>query len=162
MPERITKVEAKDGNTLVFVVDGVRRHVNLTGLIAKSEHFSRFAADKAAFKRVRPTKWGYGIVWDNGLDLSRDTLVRMSEEQEPMTGKQFAKHLYELKLNYPEAARILDTTERTIRGYVVREHVPNTTAYTIRRCAEDINFFMALYRPVPVAPRGRPKAVAKH
>jgi Protein of unknown function (DUF2442) len=161
VPQRITKVEARDGNTLVFVIDGVHRRANLTGLIAKSKHFGRFADDKAAFKRVRPTKWSYGIEWENGLDLSGDTLIAMSEEQKEMTGKEFEKCLARLKLNIPEAAQILDTTERTVRNYLAHHVVPRTCAVTIRRCLDDNTFFAALYRPIPVAPRGRPKAVPR-
>jgi len=161
-PKRITKVEARANNTLAFVVDGIQRRVDLTGLIAKSKHFQKFAHDKESFKRVRPTKWGYGIEWENGLDLSRDTLLAMSEEQEDMTGKELERCLARLNVTIPEAAQILDTTERTVRNYIAQPLVPRTCAITIRRCTEDNNFFLALYRPIPVAPRGRPKAAAKH
>lgn len=159
--EKITKVEAKGNSTILIVVDGQHRRVDLTGLIAKSAHFSRFAEDKEAFKQVRPTKYGTGVEWANGLDLSAETLLAMSEEQRKMTGKEFASYCVKLKLNVPETAHILDTTERTVRNYFVIEHVPNTTAYTMRRCLDDNTFFLALYRPIQVAPRGRPKSVSK-
>jgi hypothetical protein len=136
--------------------------VDLTGLIAKSRHFNKFANDREAFKQVRPDQYGYGVEWENGLDLSRDTLIAMSEEQKDMTGKEFERCLARLNVTIPEAAQILDTTERTVRNYIAQPLVPRTCAITIRRCAEDDNFFMALYRPIPVAPRGRPKAAVKH
>ena len=157
--ERVTKVEAKPNNTLQFTVDDQSaRRVDLTGLIAKSRHFAVFATDKEAFKRVRTDEYGAGVEWENGLDLSVDTLIAMADEQRPMTGKQLADCILQLEINLPETARILDTSERTVRTYMKMNHVPNTTAYTIRRCVEDNTFFMALYRPIPVAPRGRPKA----
>ncbi len=160
--EKIEAVETKAPYTVVFVVDGRRRRADLTGLIAKSKHFRRFAEDKQAFRKVRVTEFGSGIEWDNGPDLSVETLSTMAAEQAPMLGREFAQWLTQVKVNDEEAARIFDVSKRTIQSYKVSlKALPRTFAITVRRCEVEPNVFLALYRPVHVAFPGRPKSVAK-
>lgn len=139
---------------------GKETRVDLTGLVARSKHFAVFAKDKTAFRDVRVADYGSGVEWDNGLDLSANTLKIMADEQRTMSGKEFDSMLGTLGLNVEEAARVLDLSVRTIRAYKKARAVPRMAAVTLRRCMEDSNVFAALYRPMPIAPRGRPKSTA--
>lgn len=160
---KIVAVEPKAPYTVKFVLaDGRHRQVDLTGLVHTSQHFRRFAEDKTAFKDVRVTRYGSGIEWSNGLDLSVETLNIMADEQREMSGQEFAKFLGKLNVNIEEAAHILDVSTRTIRSYKNAKRVPRTYAVTLRRCAQDHAVFAALYRPIAVNPRGRPKSALRH
>ena len=159
---KIVTVEPKAPYTVKFTLaDGSQRQVDLTGLVHTSRHFERFAQDRAAFKDVRVTRYGSGIEWSNGLDLSAETLNIMADEQREMSGKEFANFLGTLKVNVEEAAHMLDVSTRTIRSYKNAKRIPRTYAVTLRRCAQDHTVFAALYRPIEVNPRGRPKAASK-
>lgn len=59
--------------------DGSRSTVDMTRLVRKSRHFRLFDSDVAAFRKVKPDKFGNGIEWKNGLDYSAASLRALSQ-----------------------------------------------------------------------------------
>ena len=140
---------------------GGRTKADLTGLVHSSEHFSVFARDPAAFRRVRPVAWGDGIEWDNGLDYSANTLKELAEEQQPMKGTELRNFVAARRLNNEEFAGLLGCTVKTVRAYYGAKRVPRWVATTVRCFQRDDTLFAAHFRPVKVRPRGRPRANAR-
>ena len=161
---RVKTVSAGPGFTLsVAWQDGTRAKANLTGLIHSSKHFSVFATEPAAFRKVKVVAWGDGIEWENGLDYSANTLRELADEQKPMKGKELCKFVEAKKLNNEEFAGLLGCTVKTVRAYYASREVPQWVAITVRCFQRDDTIFAAHYRPVDVKPRGRPKAASvKH
>lgn len=159
---KLVGVEPKAPYTIRFkLADGGQGQADLTGLVHTSEHFKKFVENRAAFGQVRVTPHGSGIEWSNGLDLSVETLKSLADEQRVMSGKEFARFLGKLKMNVEEAAHLLDVSPRTVRSYIAAKSVPRTCAIALRRCTQDSIVFSALYRPIKVRPRGRPKTISR-
>ncbi len=140
--------------------DGTKSHVDLTGLVHSSRHFSGFAEDQAAFRRVKPVGYGSGIGWDNGLDYSAATLRILAEQQRTLSGRELAAFERKHGLNTAETAAMLDVAERTVRSYREAEILPEPIAVTLRVMDSDPTVFAAHYRPVERRGRGRPKKAA--
>lgn len=138
--------------------DGGRTKADLTGLVYSSKRFHVFASDPAAFRKVKPVAWGDGIEWDNGLDYSANTLKELADEQQPMKGTDLCKFAAAKNLNNKEFAELLGCTVKTVRAYYTSRQVPQWVATTVRCFQRDDTIFAAHFRPVPVKPRGRPKA----
>src|ERR1051326_3851366 len=95
-----------------FAGDGRERKLDLTGLMARSTHFAPLMDDGDAFARARVVEGGLGVAWPirtkwGRLDLSAETLRRIADEQEPMTGADFARWREGLGLSLTEAAKVL-------------------------------------------------------
>src|SRR5215470_14130367 len=95
---RVAKVRAAGPRSLriCFAGDRRERELDLTGLMARSTHFAPLMDDPAAFAKARIAEGGLGVAWPiptkwGRLDLSAETLRRMADEQEPMTGADFAR-----------------------------------------------------------------------
>lgn len=72
------------------------RELDLTGLIARSVHSAPLMDDAKIFAKAKIVEEGLGASWPiqtkwDGLDVSATTLRRIAEEQQPMTGKDFAE-----------------------------------------------------------------------
>jgi hypothetical protein len=161
--ERLTKVRATGDGTLRvrFAGDRRERELDLTGLIARSALFAPLASDPEAFAKLTIVEDGLGVAWPvqtkwGCLDLSAATLRRIADEQQPMTGADFAQWRTELGLSLTEAAMLLGVGRRTIMGYLKRDQLPSVVAIACRALARDKHLLAAHY--VPARKIARPAA----
>jgi hypothetical protein len=158
MPEdivRIEKLRPAGGRALRVRFAGERRdrRLDLTGLLARSRHFSSLLRDEAVFARPTIIEDGLGVAWPietkwGSLDLSAETLHRIAEEQQPMSGADFARWRTALGLSLTEAAKLLGVGRRTIMAYMKRDELPAAVAIACRALARDKHVFAAHYVPV--------------
>ena len=141
--------------------DGAKSKVDMTGLVYSSRHFRVFAEDAEAFRQVKPDEFGTGIEWANGLDYSARTLKMLADEQKPMPGRLLHAFESKFRLNTEETARLLKVTPRTIKNWREAAELPMTVSIALRRFEHDPTAFAAHFLPVPVKPRGRPKAIGR-
>jgi len=160
---RVTKVRPAGGRILRARFAGERRErqIDLTGLIARSRHFAPLMDDDGAFARVAIVEDGLGVGWPvetkwGGLDVSASTLRRIADEQQPMTGADFAHWRTELGLSLTEAAKLLGVGRRTIMGYLKKDELPPLVAIACRALARDKHLLAAHY--VPARKISRPAA----
>jgi hypothetical protein len=151
---RVTKVRADGNNRLRVRFAGERRDraLDLTGLMARSVHFAPLAADPAAFADVTIVEDGLGVAWPvhtrwGDLDLSASTLRRIADEQQPMTGADFARWRKQLGLSLTEAAKLLGVGRRTVMGYLKKDELPPIVAIACRALARDKHLLAAHYVP---------------
>jgi hypothetical protein len=124
----------------------------MTGLIARSAHFAPLMDDAEAFAKVAIVEGGLGVAWPvqtkwGRLDVSASTLRRIAEEQQPMTGADFAKWRTALGLSLTEAAKLLGVGRRTIMGYLKKDELPPVVAIACRALARDKHLLAAHYVP---------------
>jgi hypothetical protein len=135
-----------------FAGDRRDRELDLTGLIARSAHFAPLADDPETFAKVEIIEDGLGVAWPvrtkwGCLDLSASTLRRIADEQQPMTGTDFAQWRRELGLSLTEAAKLLGVGRRTIMGYLKKGELPVVVAIACRALARDKHLLAAHYTP---------------
>ena len=126
--------------------------LDLTGLIARSQHFAPLMEDADMFAKIDIVDDGLGVAWPvetkwGHLDLSGSPLRRMAEEQLPMSGADFAKWRKSLGLSLTEAAKLLGVGRRTIMGYLKKDELPAVVAIACRALARDKHVFAAHYVP---------------
>ena len=121
---RVTMVRAASGRLLRvrFAGDRRDRELDMTGLIARSVHFTPLMDDAKTFAKVAVMEEGLGVSWPvptkwGPLDVSATTLKRIAEEQQKMTGLDFAEWRTALGLSLTEAAKALGMTTRTMSAY---------------------------------------------
>ncbi len=160
---RVTKVRAASGRVLRVRFAGDRRDhkLDLTGLIARSAHFAALMDDAESVAKVVIVEDGLGLAWPiqtkwGRLDVSASTLRRIAEEQEPMTGADFAEWRRLLGLSLTEAAKLLGVGRRTIMSYLKKDELPAVVAIACRALARDKHLLAAHY--VPVRKISRPAA----
>ncbi len=160
---RVTKVRPAGGRVLRvrFAGDRRDRELDLTGLIARSTHFMPLMADAETFAKAKIVEDGLGVAWPiqtkwGRLDVSAETLRRIAEEQQPMTGADFAKWRTTLGLSLTEAAGLLGVGRRTIIGYLRKDELPSVVAIACRALARDKHLLAAHY--VPARKIARPAA----
>ena len=140
---RVTKVRPTGGRALRvrFAGDRRERQLDLTGLIARSVHFAPLMDDAETFAKVAIVDGGLGVAWPvqtkwGRLDLSAATLRRIAEEQQPMTGADFARWRTSLRRAEPPKAVGAaawphrwpgGTTLRTAQARPRRDFVPDAT-----------------------------------
>jgi hypothetical protein len=153
--ERVTKIRPTGERSLCvrFAGDRRERRLDLTGLIARSTHFQPLMDDSAAFSKAKIVDGGLGVAWPiktkwGRLDLSAATLRRIAEEQEPMTGDDFARWRTALGLSLTEAAKLLGLGRRTIMSYLKKDELPPIVAIACRALARDKHVLAAHYIPV--------------
>ena len=160
---RVTKVRPAEGLLLRIRFAGERRDrmLDMTGLIARSAHFAPLMDDSETFAKAAIVEDGLGVGWPiqtkwGELDVSASTLRRIAEEQEPMTGADFAKWRTLLGLSLTETATLLGVGRRTIMGYLKREELPAVVAIACRALARDKHLLAAHF--VPAGKINRPAA----
>jgi hypothetical protein len=136
---------------VTFVGERRARNVNLSGLIARSRNLAPLTED-GVFDQVAVVEGGLGVAWPvatkwGRLDLSGSTLRRIGEEQEPMTGADFARWRRDLGLSLSETADLLGIGRRTVMAYSRRELLPPFMAIACRALARDKNLLAARYIP---------------
>jgi hypothetical protein len=151
---RVTRVRPTGNHVLRVRFAGNRRdrEADLTGLMARSTHFKPLMNDMETFAKVTILEDGLGVAWPvhtkwGRLDLSASTLWRIAEEQEPMTGADFAKWRLSLGLSLTEAAKLLGVGRRTVMGYLKKTELPPLVAIACRALARDKHLFAAHYLP---------------
>lgn len=154
---RLIKVAPAGDRALRVRFAGDRRSyaLDLTGLIARSRHFAPLANDVALFSQAAIVEDGLGISWPvktrwGRLDVSAATLRRIAEEQQPMTGEDFAAWRNSLGLSLTEAAHLLGVGRRTIMGYLKRAELPPVVAIACRALARDKSLLAAHYAPAKI------------
>jgi hypothetical protein len=157
---RVTKVRAIGDRVLRVRFSGERRdrELDMTGLIARSVHFGPLMDDAKTFAKVAIVDEGLGVSWPvqtkwGRLDVSATTLRRIAEEQEPMTGADFAEWRMALGLSLTEAAKLLGVGRRTIMAYLKRGDLPPVVVIACRALARDKHVLAAHYVPVRKATR---------
>src|SRR5437016_12589467 len=103
-PERVLRVR--------FAQERRGHDLDLTGLIARSQHFAPLMHDFEIFSRAAIVDEGLGVAWPvttqwGRLDVSASTLRRIADEQKPMTGADFAAWREALGLSLTETAHVL-------------------------------------------------------
>jgi predicted DNA-binding transcriptional regulator AlpA len=151
---RVTRVRAAGGRVLRvrFAGDRRERELDLTGLIARSMHFAPLLNDLEAFAKLEIVEDGLGVAWPvqtkwGRLDVSASTLRRIADEQQPMTGADFARWRTKLGLSLTEAAKLLGVGRRTIMGYLKKDELPPIVAIACRALARDKHLLAAHYVP---------------
>jgi DNA-binding XRE family transcriptional regulator len=151
---RITKLRPVGDRVLRVRFAGEQhdRELDLTGLIARSTHFAPLIDDAETFAKVEIVEGGLGVAWPvetkwGGLDVSASTLRRIAEEQEPMTGADFAQWRTTLGLSLTEAAKLLGVGRRTIMSYLKKDELPAVVAIACRALARDKSLLAAHYVP---------------
>lgn len=152
---RVSKVRPVGGRSLRvrFLGDRHDRTLDLTGLFARSRHFAPLMKNDEVFAKPSIIEDGLGVTWPvetkwGRLDLSAETLRRIAEEQEPMTGDDFAEWRVALGISLTEAAKLLGVGRRTVMAYLKREELPAAVAIACRALARDKHVFAAHYVPV--------------
>ena len=151
---RVTKLRPAGPRALRIRFAGDRRdrELDLTGLMARSRHFAPLMSDGEAFAKVRVVEGGLGVAWPlrtkwGRLDVSAETLRRIADEQEPMTGADFARWRQGLGLSLTEAAKVLGVGRRTVTGYLKKDQLPSIVAIACRALARDKHLLAAHYVP---------------
>jgi hypothetical protein len=151
---RVAKVRSAGGSILRVRFAGDRREheIDLTGLIARSTHFAPLANNSETFAKATIVADGLGVAWPvktkwGHLDISASTLKRIAEEQQPMTGADFAQWRTALGLSLTEAAKLLGVGRRTIMGYLKKDQLPPVVAIACRALARDKHLLAAHYVP---------------
>ena len=151
---RVTKVRASGDRLLRvrFAGDRRDRELDMTGLIARSVHFAPLMDDAKTFAKAEIVEEGLGVSWPvqtkwGPLDVSATTLRRIAEEQQPMTGADFAEWRIALGLSLTEAAKLLGVGRRTIMGYLKKDELPPVVAIACRALARDKHVLAAHYVP---------------
>ena len=151
---KVTKVRPIGGRGLRvrFAGDRRERELDLTGLIARSTHFTPLLDDAETFAQVAIIEDGLGVAWPvqtkwGRLDVSASTLRRIAEEQQPMTGADFSRWRMTLKLSLTEAAKLLGVGRRTIMAYLKKDQLPPIVAIACRALARDKHLLAAHYVP---------------
>jgi hypothetical protein len=151
---RVTRVRTAGDRVLRvrFAGDRHEREIDLTGLMARSVHFAPLLEDAESFAKAKIVEGGLGVGWPIGtrwgrLDLSASTLRRIAEEQQPMTGADFAQWRRSLGLSLTEAAELLGVGRRTIMGYLKKDELPSIVAIACRALARDKHVLAAHYVP---------------
>jgi hypothetical protein len=150
----VRKLRASGGCTLLvrFAKDRREYELDLTGLIARRRHFAPLIGDTETFAKAAIIEGGLGVAWPvptkwGPLDVSATTLRRIAEEQQPMTGADFAKWRKSLGLSLSEAGNVLSLSRRTIMGYLKRNELPPVVAIACRALARDKHLLAAHYVP---------------
>ncbi len=157
---RLTKARPIASRMLRVRFAGDRRdyELDMTGLIARSAHFTPLMEDAETFTKAAIVEDGLGLAWPvhtkwGRLDVSASTLKRIAEEQQPMTGADFAKWRVALGLSLTEAAKLLGVGRRTIMGYLNKDKLPPVVAIACRAFARDKHLLAAHYVPARKIPR---------
>ena len=160
---KVTKVRSAGRLALRVRFAGERgeREIDLTGLIARSTHLAPLFADSEAFAKAAIVEDGLGVAWPiqtkwGRLDVSASTLRRIAEEQQPMTGADFAQWRTALGLSLTEAAKLLGVGRRTVMAYLKKDVLPPIVAIACRALARDKHLLAAHY--VPARKIARPAA----
>jgi predicted DNA-binding transcriptional regulator AlpA len=150
----VRRVRTASGRVLQVRFAGDRREyrLDLTGLFARSKHFAPLLHDDDTFAKVKIIDNGLGVAWPietkwGPLDVSGSTLRRIAEEQQPMTGADFARWRAALDLSLTEAANLLGVGRRTIMSYLKKGELPPVVAIACRSLARDKHVLAAHYVP---------------
>ena len=149
--KRLKDVEGGDAPFTLRLTwqDGSVQTADLSGLVAASAHFRRFADEPQAFLKVEVVNWGHGIAWANGLDYSAENLARIADEQsERDVREEFARWQHNHGLTNEEAGRVLGYKKSQIKNFRSGSSaIPTSVKIAMRAFDADPTMFFAHYRP---------------
>lgn len=104
MLKQIISVATREPFTLVVKFStGERKEIVLDTLIAKNPIFSVFQGNETYFNHVMIAKGGYGLYWDDNLDVASDFLYEKGSLMNPMEDSlEYVKNekaIYEIVIN---------------------------------------------------------------
>ena len=81
---RVQSVEPKDDFILsVLFTDGVKTEYDIKPLFAKWDVFNNLKTIKGLFQQVKVDAGGYGISWNDEIDLPSDTILEYGKAWDP-------------------------------------------------------------------------------
>ena len=88
MFHKIASVEpGTDGSLNVLFLDGTRKEYDIRRLFDRYPMFRQLAEDEALFHQVKVDQGGYGVSWNDELDLSCDELYDHGRRTDSRTPK---------------------------------------------------------------------------
>src|SRR5260370_8432530 len=132
-----------------------------SGVIGRRGNFGPLMDDAGAFAKAAIVEDGLGVAWPvqtkwGRLDVSASTLRRIAEEQQPMTGADFAEWRVALGLSLTETAKLLGVGRRTIMGYLNKDELPPVVSIACRAFARDKHLLAAHTLPTRKTPHPAP------
>jgi hypothetical protein len=93
--------------------------VDVSGLMTTFRLYAPLRDNPALFCQVRVGEYGTDVVWTEDVDMSADTLWRLSLEQSGVTMSGDAFHAWRVRKHYTldEAARALGLSRRMVAYY---------------------------------------------
>jgi hypothetical protein len=93
--------------------------VDVSGLMTTFRLYAPLRDNPALFGQVRVGEYGTDVVWTEDVDMSADTLWRLSLEQSGVTMSGDAFHAWRVRKHYTldEAARALGVSRRMVAYY---------------------------------------------
>jgi hypothetical protein len=117
----IRAVRADEGRQLVIIwKGGYESVVDVSGHLAEYAVFAPLRRDEELFRRAEVGEWGWCVHWSDDLEISADTLWRLTLEQgaEWLRGWRTAR-----LMTQAEAARALGVSPRMWRYYEAGSHL---------------------------------------
>jgi len=118
---RITQVVAGEQPYTLHITweNGGDSLVDVSGLMTTFRLYAPLRDNPALFCQVRVGEYGTEVVWTEDVDMSADTLWRLSLEQSGVTMSGDAFHAWRVRKHYTldEAARALGLSRRMVAYY---------------------------------------------
>jgi len=118
---RITQVVAGEQPYTLHITweNGGDSLVDVSGLMTTFRLYAPLRDNPALFCQVRVGAYGTDVVWTEDVDMSADTLWRLSLEQSGVTMSGDAFHAWRVRKHYTldEAARALGLSRRMVAYY---------------------------------------------
>ncbi len=145
MTHRIKEVKSMpDFVVLIMFQDGIEKEYDVKPLFVKFPQFCELKKNNNLWKQVRVDVGGYGIVWDDMLDLSSEELWSNGKE----TGKQYDVDVASLLgANFTKAREQAGLTQKELSEKVgiyqadiskIERGKANPSLQTLKRLAEGI------------------------
>jgi hypothetical protein len=117
----IRAVRADEARQLVIIWKGGNESiVDVSGHLAKYAVFTPLLRDEELFRRAEVGEWGWCVHWSDDMEISADTLWRLTLEQgaEWLRAWRTAR-----RMTQAEAARALGVSPRMWRYYEAGSHL---------------------------------------
>lgn len=96
MFHKVASVEpGADCSLNVLFLDGTRKEYDIRRLFDRYPMFRQLATDKALFRQVKVDQGGYGVSWNDELDLSCDELYDHGRRTDSRTLKYESAFVFE-------------------------------------------------------------------
>ncbi|MBQ6207100.1 MAG: DUF2442 domain-containing protein [Oscillospiraceae bacterium] len=96
MFHKVASVEQWDGCSLnVLFLDETRKEYDIRCLFDRYPMFRQLAEDEALFRQVKVDQGGYGVSWNDELDLSCDELYDHGRRMDSRTPKYESAFVFE-------------------------------------------------------------------
>lgn len=96
MFHKVASVEpGKNGTLHALFLDGTRKEYDIRRLFDRYPAFRQLAEDEALFRQVKVDQGGYGVSWNDELDLSCDELYDHGRRTDSRTPKYESAFVFE-------------------------------------------------------------------